>query len=70
MPKTREAVKKNSGKQDKPETTHIFYHFFNGAKIEKLLRQKKAPGTTPGLKPNPLEPTHPFPNGLGGNHNP
>jgi hypothetical protein len=29
--------------------------------IGKILEIKKAPGTTPGLKPNPLEPTHPFP---------
>jgi hypothetical protein len=34
--------------------------------MEKIIAQnspenKKAPGTTPGLKPNPLEPTHPFP---------
>jgi hypothetical protein len=35
--------------------------FIMDAKIEKKSGHKKAPGTTPGLKPNPLEPTHPFP---------
>jgi len=36
--------------------------YFDGKdKCAELAGKQKAPGTTPGLKPNPLEPTHPFP---------